>query len=447
MERDWGSRTGAVLAGILDMLDGLDNDDRALATDEQRMSLTAAAIHAADRLRTLASVLVAETSAHGSDMATTGLSVVSWLADTRRMTRREVSALLHEGRDLHAFPLLQEAAEKGEVSPQQARAITRVLTDLPDDLDPALLRKAETTMVGYAGEFDSAGLATLSGHLLEVIAPETADELEARRLEREERKARRNRHLSFTPDGQGSVLLRGRLPLLGAQTLIAQIEAIANAEHRRALDALDPLAEEVTPSMRRADALIALARAAALHRDAPAHGGDRPRIVVTLPLDRLHDLAAGAELLGPGQPISAGALRQLCCDADLVPVVLGSASEVLDVGREHRLVTGPIRTALGIRDGGCAFPGCDKPPAPCHAHHIVPWQDGGPTSLDNLVLVCAHHHNIIEPTAGPPGRRWDIRLGTDGIPEVLPPTHVDPTRRPRRHQRFRVPQHATETAA
>lgn len=441
MEREWGTRTGEVLAGVLGLLDGLD-DGTALATDAARVGMAEAAIEAADRLRVLASVLVAECEALGSDVVATGLRMVSWLADVRRMTRREGSALLAEGRALARFPRLRAAALAGEVSPQQARAITKVLADLPDDLATATLQEAEEAMLGFAGEFDSHGLSKLAAHLLEVLVPEHADQLEAARLEREEKKARRNRELNFYDNGDGSVQVRGKLPRLAAQTLMAQIEAIAQADRRRAIDRLDPLAEDVTPAMRRADALLSLAEAAARHQVAPNHGGDRPRIVVKMPLAGLQDLAARAGLVATGDPVGAGDLRRLCCDAELVPVVLGGASEVLDVGRAHRLVTAPIRVALNERDGGCTFPGCDKPPVACEAHHIVPWQDGGPTSLENLTLLCPQHHGIVEPTAGDQDRRWQIRLGDDGIAEVLPPAHVDATRRPRRHQRFRFAQAA-----
>ncbi|WP_194793216.1 DUF222 domain-containing protein [Raineyella fluvialis] len=177
MEREWGTRTGQAMAGILGLLDGLldgPDEDRALASDAERLAMTEAAIEAADRLRILAGVLVAETEAHGSDLAVTGLGVVSWLADTRRMTSREVWALVHEGRDLAALPALRAAGLAGRVSPPQVRSISRVLAQLPDELGTEQLRQAELDMVAYATEFDSQGLSTLSEHLLEVLAPRSS---------------------------------------------------------------------------------------------------------------------------------------------------------------------------------------------------------------------------------------------------------------------------------
>ena len=147
-------------------------------------------------------------------------------------------------------------------------------------------------------------------------------------------------------------------------------------------------------------------------------------------------------LLPTGTELSPGELRRLACDADLLPAVLGGPSGVLDVGRDHRLVTPTIRAALTARDKGCVFPGCDRPPAACDAHHLQPWQHGGTTSLTNLVLACRHHHGIIEPGERPEHIRWRVRLRDDGVPEVIPPLHVDPQRRPRIHQRFRVPDRA-----
>lgn len=144
-------------------------------------------------------------------------------------------------------------------------------------------------------------------------------------------------------------------------------------------------------------------------------------------------------MLDAGERISAGDLRRLCCDADLTPVVLGGPSEVLDVGRTQRLGTAAMRRALTIRDGGCVFPGCDRHPRSCDAHHIEPWWRGGPTSLANLVLLCPHHHALVEPPrfwSGAPPDRWQLRLGADGIAVAIPPARMDPLRAPTRHARF-----------
>ena len=71
-----------------------------------------------------------------------------------------------------------------------------------------------------------------------------------------------------------------------------------------------------------------------------------------------------------------------------------TAEDLLDVGRAHRLVTPAIWSALVLRDRHCAFPGCTRMPLACDAHHIVHWADGGATSLDNLILLCRHHHTL-----------------------------------------------------
>ncbi len=160
------------------------------------------------------------------------------------------------------------------------------------------------------------------------------------------------------------------------------------------------------------------------HFRIPEVAGQLPRIQVTMREADLREMVEQAGLLADGAMISPGELRRLCCDAELVPCVLGSASEVLDLGRSVRLVSPKLRRALELRDGGCTFPGCDSPPSRCEAHHIVPWYAGGPTALNNLVLLCPHHHGVVEPPrfhTGPPPNRWQVKMGADGIPEFIRP--------------------------
>jgi hypothetical protein len=151
-------------------------------------------------------------------------------------------------------------------------------------------------------------------------------------------------------------------------------------------------------------------------------------VAVTIRFDtRTRQLATA--VLDNGRRVSADTARRMACDARLIPVVLGSTGQVLDAGRSRRLASGPLRRALVARDHGCAFPGCDRPPRWCDAHHLWPWSAGGPTSLDNLVLLCRHHHRTLhEPRQG-----WRIRLGKDQLPQFIPPPWIDLLQRPQRN--------------
>lgn len=429
-----GRATSQVLAEIGALLDSIDSAARRMSSDGERLSDLRAAVRLAGRCQALAEALAAEASAADSAGHSYGTSITTWLVGAALLTPREAGALVHSGTDLASFPVLHEATSSGSVLPQQARAITRVLGDLPTELRSSARESAEQQMVAFAASHNSAELGRLSRYVLEVVAPEIAEESEARRLERDCQTAQRQRHLGFTRDGQ-SLLFSGSLPLIEGEAFVRLIDAHA-ASLKRAIDALDPRLERTTPGQRRADALMAMIRLHQQQAVAPSHGGDRPRVVVTIDYDRLLARCLEAKLVSSDEQVSAGDLRRLACDADILPMVLSGGSLPLDVGRTQRLVTGPIRAALEIRDGGCVFPGCDKPPQACEAHHVVPWWAGGPTALWNLVLLCPHHHGTVEPSHDPNAQRWEVRLRPDGVSEVLPPAFVDPTRRPRIHTRL-----------
>ncbi len=161
------------------------------------------------------------------------------------------------------------------------------------------------------------------------------------------------------------------------------------------------------------DALVQTAQHA-LDTDLPPDSHGAPaRLMVTTTLEALHHRPWPTT---PSTTCPSPTIRRLACDAEIIPAVLGSQGEPFDVGRAKRLVTLAIWAALVIRDRHCAFPGCDRPPLMCHAHHIVHWISGGETKLDNLVLLCSHHHRVIHhsPVAGPHQSRRPR-------PEFLPP--------------------------
>lgn len=117
---------------------------------------------------------------------------------------------------------------------------------------------------------------------------------------------------------------------------------------------------------------------------------------------------------GLGGPINADIARRIACDAQVIPVVLGSRGEPLDVGRASYTVPTAIRRAVIVRDRGCAFPGCSIPARWCEIHHVVHWADNGPTSVGNCVALCGRHHKLLHHSL------WRIDM-TSGIPEFHPP--------------------------
>ncbi|MBW8822183.1 MAG: HNH endonuclease [Streptomyces sp.] len=124
--------------------------------------------------------------------------------------------------------------------------------------------------------------------------------------------------------------------------------------------------------------------------------------------------------------ISARRLLAWACEAQIVPVVFNDSGGILNYGRTRRFASPGQRLALAARDRGCSFPGCDRPPAWCEAHHILEWIFGGETNLDNLTLVCSYHHRNFAHA----GWHAEIR---DGVVWWTPPAWEDPERRPRRN--------------
>lgn len=105
---------------------------------------------------------------------------------------------------------------------------------------------------------------------------------------------------------------------------------------------------------------------------------------------------------------------------------------MLDLYRHRRLASRGQTIALCARDGGCSFPGCDRPPEWCERHHIIDWADGGETNLDNLTLLCSYHHHQFA------ARGWTCRINGDRLPEWRPPRWIDPQQRPLMNGRIRA---------
>ncbi len=174
------------------------------------------------------------------------------------------------------------------------------------------------------------------------------------------------------------------------------------------------------------EGLVAACSAALSTGGVPATGGHRPQVMVTIGFE---DLVGETERPGDAvfsEQINARSIRRIACDADIIPLVLGGAGQVLDVGRAQRLFPPHLRRALVARDKGCAFPDCSVPASWCEAHHLMPWSRGGSTSIDNGVLLCSRHHHVIHHES------WSVELRS-GIPWFTAPAGRRRTGNPRRN--------------
>ncbi|MGN9906864.1 DUF222 domain-containing protein [Phytohabitans sp. LJ34] len=362
--------------------------------------------------------IVREIDGRGLAVAQHASSTAVWLREHLRISIHAAKRMLALAAALDQRPALDTALTTGAVNAEQAAVIAAAIAELPADLGPDLVDEAETVLIGQAGQFEPTILRKAGERILVHVAPEIADAADAAALRRMEEQAFEKRVFHLTRRGDGRVRLTGWLDEAGAAAVNAALDPLCAPRH--------DLYEPRTPGQRRADALVEVCGLATRTEQLPDSGGQRPHVVVTVPFDVLHQ-KLGIGMLDTGGRLSATQIRQLACDARLIPAVLGSNGQVLDVGRGRRLFTGAVRSALELRDRGCAFPGCDRPPRWCDGHHIRSWVDGWPTSLDNGVLLCGYHHRIIH------RGHWIVRLGEDGLPEFVPPAYVDPRRRPRRN--------------
>lgn len=412
---------GEALEHIEAALDAVD-PCRTNVPPERQLAWVSKARKLRARLDALAGLLTAEAERSQAAEKAAGTPLANWLGTTEVVSRKEANREVFQARALAGHRSIGTAASVGQINSSQARAIGRVLDDVAAQLDATQKGRAEQVMLELAGRLDADQLAKAAPQVPRQVIPARAEESLESQLQRQTEAAHRNRCLRFF-HRDGSIHFEGSLPQIDGERFISLIDSHREKLRRTAIEARDPMAESSTGEQRRADALVALIAEAGASK--PEAGRGTARVLVTLSYDNLQAQAAGAGLIGRSDQLSAGDLRRLCCDADLIPVVLGTASEPLDVGTTHRLATRPLRDALAVRDRGCAFPGCDERPPLCEAHHITPWWDGGASDLSNLVLLCHRHHGEVEPRKHGIRDQWVVHVdATTGQPVFTPPKRM-----------------------
>jgi hypothetical protein len=347
----------------------------------------------------------------------------SWLRAACRLSPGAARSRVVLARRLAERPEVLTALRSGAISVDHARVVTTALGELAGAAGEPLAADTEVPLVSAARQVDPARLRREIAHARHALVPEAAADADQRAFDR--------RHLDVATTFAGAVVVSGVLDPEGGEALLT---ALAPLARRSGPD------DTRTPGQRRADALVQLCHRGLDPGALLELGGERPHLTVVVPVTALaaavpvpaSSLPVDGAPVPSSCPVRAGrtgadvgqgrvtaettwgavlggsAVRRLACDASLVRVVLDADSQPLDVGRRSRTVPAAIRTALVVRDGGCVFPGCDRPPPWTDAHHVLHWADGGPTSLDNLILLCRRHHRTVHEG------HWQILRDPDG---------------------------------
>lgn len=319
------------------------------------------------------------------------------------------------------YPHIAEAVRAGKISMVVASAIITMLDRVHPRADKILLAQIEEQLADKAvglrpdevNRLVTEAEALLDPHGVELTQAEIHED---RSLVISERDGRLR--VEFVTD-----VVSGAPVKVAVESIVTG--ALQRKQHR---DELPPeqRGPEDTRSVRqmRADALIELA----------THGlgcGSMPSkptatVVVRMTLEQLTTGTGMATIDGIAQPVPADAARKIAAELQVIPMVLGGESEILDLGRERRLFTKAQRLALTERDRGCVD--CGAPPEQCIAHHLIWWSRGGTTDLRNGVLLCVSCHVRLHADG------WDIQVDGNGVDAnvwLIPPASIDPERRPR----------------
>jgi hypothetical protein len=363
----------------------------------------------------LAALAQADGARIGLEQGATSTAV--WLRNVADVPIGAGKARLALHAALTARPVAAAALAAGAISIDAAAAVCAAVDALPAGVPAAQTGEIERFLVDVARDDGTRAVVHRAADIGHRFAPDI--------LEADEKAAREQGWLTLTQRHDGAVPVRGLLDKEAGALALAVLSPLAapapstdgmpdlRAAAQRWADAFTQLCQLATPAL-------------------PDVRGERPHILLTISLDALQgQLATAPGQLEGGAPISAAAARRLACDANLIPIVLGAASQPLDIGRATRLIPPAIRRALTARDGGCVFPGCDRPPSWCDAHHNIHWAAGGETALINLYLLCGHHHDSVH------HHGWTVQI-INGLPWFIPPPWIDSTQAPRLHSRFHV---------
>ncbi|MBT2268629.1 HNH endonuclease signature motif containing protein [Rhodococcus erythropolis] len=405
--------------------------------------LREAAVEASAEILRLEAVRVAvvdELSLRPDDQVIASRGVGAWLASNTMLQVRDGKKIAALGAALRPFPAVAARFDCGDCSFEHAVLIAAFCESPPKGMPEEALPRCIDLLLAAA-----SGVEATTTKVRSVIA--TLERLfESDEIPPAEDVDRNELRIASTLNGR--VVVRGDFDALTGEMLLSALSNLTMPT-----PAPDGTPDARSAAKRTADGFTELIRRYLDCAKTGMDGGQRPHVNV---LVNARDLAehrdcaassAAADVDEEGSPdldlsdldvghmpwlgpLSISQTRLLGCDCFLSTVLLDDHGAPLDAKPGKRLVSAEQRTALIARDKGCAFPGCTCVPAWTDAHHIRHWANGGPTVMNNLVLLCRSHHRLMHRKTGFVGK-WEIRMGVDNKPWFIPPPSIDPGQHPR----------------
>ena len=341
----------------------------------------------------------------------------SLLGDALVITRPEARRLVAHAASLAHLPVVASVAAEGKVAREQVAAVASVVEAMPAWATPQDQAVVEKTLAELAPTHDARSLRKWGRELLARLDQDGPEPHEPEPMVEPHNEA----HIMVKPSGR--VRLVAELDPEPGALLTTMISSLTTPNTHDGQPDPRSCAERAGDAL--ADILYRVADAGSL----PEDGGQKPHVTLTVSLETLQTGIGTATLHSATTDgtttLSAAEARRIACDAEIIPMVLGSRGEPLDVGRASRTVPTAMRKAVTLRDHGhCVFPNCDRPAQWGDIHHIHPWLDQGETKIDNLATLCRRHHVLIHHSD------WHMTMN-DGIPTFIPPPFIDPEQKPR----------------
>ena len=410
-------------------------------TDGELRAMSSSLSRAKARIDAVLMVLARGLHERDTARAVGAVSTGQLLAQDFGGDRTDANAFVRTAIQLSNTPVVEEALAQGRVNRDQAGVIARALNHLPIGVEAEDRVRAQESLLDAARLLSIQDLGRAATRAADAFkTPAEADQHEEGQLRARERRAARNTRFWMRDNRDGTHRGGFTLPDAEAEMLRTAVEALS-APRRYHLADPDPAGVADPGDAAEAAEADAAGADAGLPSDQRHRQGRAFAIICThLPADALPNAGGisavlsvnvdydtltgqlGQATLPSGTRISAAKAREIGCRAGILPQVLGGKPLPLDLGQMQRLFTAIQRRALAMRDRGCAYPGCDRPPQWCEGHHWAnPWTPADPndppggTDLDNGCLLCAHHHRLVH------DRHVQIRERNGYLEFLVPP--------------------------